>query len=165
MFSLTQHLIVHKLWGILYNYLSKFQNLHTNMKPSLVPWVPLDQGFCDPYTGHRKGKCWKVYFCFWQHLTYIQCHLEKGNILLIFSSETEHNIQVCHSVGGRGKYLQILLTNQNRASLYYSIVCCIKAVINRLRAEQWQGGDTRIMCMASFEPRGVTIVCWYFSYT
>ena len=28
--------------------LSNFQNLPTIMKPSLVPRVPWDQGFCDP---------------------------------------------------------------------------------------------------------------------
>ena len=28
--------------------MSNFQNLPTIMKPSLVPWVPRDQGFCNP---------------------------------------------------------------------------------------------------------------------
>ena len=47
-FSLAYHLIVQKLWGIFHKYLFNFPILPTNMKPSLVPRVPRDHGFCDP---------------------------------------------------------------------------------------------------------------------
>ena len=47
-FSLSQHLIVKKIWRIFSNYLSNFQNLPKIMKPSLVPRGPRHQGFCDP---------------------------------------------------------------------------------------------------------------------
>ena len=44
---LFQPLIIKKLLVIFDIYLSHFQNLLTIMKPSLVPRVPRDQGFCD----------------------------------------------------------------------------------------------------------------------
>ena len=47
-FNCLSIIVVQALWVIFHKYLSNFSNLPTILKPSLVPQVPREHGFCDP---------------------------------------------------------------------------------------------------------------------